>query len=124
MDGARRRLHESGGQLRIGDLAAEIGTSRRYLEMRFAEQVGLAPKTVARIARFHNAARLATMTPRRDLAELACACGYSDHAHLDREFREFSGCTPTEFLAQSTLGVVNGVTGTAGSPGRPGYRGR
>jgi AraC-like DNA-binding protein len=49
---AWRRLHESGGQMHITDLAAEVGTSRRYLEKRFGEQVGLAPKTVARIIRF------------------------------------------------------------------------
>lgn len=97
---AWRRLRESGGQLRITDLAAEVGTSRRYLEMRFAEQIGLAPKSVARIARFHSAARLITTASRRDLSDLAFACGYSDHAHLDREFKEISGCAPTQFLLQ------------------------
>jgi AraC-like DNA-binding protein len=121
---AWQRLHTSGGQLRIDDLAAEIGTSRRYLEMRFAEQVGLAPKTVARIARFHDAARIISTQPRPDLAGLAFGCGYSDHAHMDREFKDISGCTPTELLSQMTLGAVNGVTSAAETslsmPDRPG----
>lgn len=97
---AWRRLYESGGRMRITDLAAEVGTSPRYLEKRFGEQVGLAPKTVARIIRFEAVCRMMTTAPPGDLARLACASGYSDHAHLDREFREFSGCTPTEFLAK------------------------
>jgi AraC-like DNA-binding protein len=97
---AWRRLHESGGRLRISDLAAEVGTSRRYLEQQFGVQVGLTPKTMARIIRFEGAACLLTAAPRRDLAQLAFASGYSDHAHLDRDFKEFSGCTPTEFLAR------------------------
>jgi AraC-like DNA-binding protein len=97
---AWRRLHDSGGQLRITRLAAEVGTSRRYLEKQFGVQVGLTPKAVARIIRFQAAARLIVTAPDRDLARLACAAGYSDHAHLDREFRDMSGCTPTQFLAE------------------------
>jgi len=96
---AWRRLRESGGQLRIGGLADEVGTSRRYLEKQFGVQIGLTPKTMARVMRFESAATLMTAAPCRDLAQLAAASGYSDHAHLDREFKEFSGCTPTEFLA-------------------------
>ena len=46
---AWERLCASGGRVRVETLAAELGCSRRYLLARFREQVGLAPKTVARL---------------------------------------------------------------------------
>lgn len=113
---AWRRLYESGGRLRITDLAAEIGTSRRYLEKRFDEQVGLTPKTLARIVRLQGTANLITATACRDLASVAGACGYSDHAHLDREFKDILGCTPTEFLADLGPGRAGHGYGDRGKP--------
>ncbi|MDP9187957.1 MAG: helix-turn-helix domain-containing protein [Actinomycetota bacterium] len=90
------RLARARGRLRIGELAAEVGWSHRHLVSRFREQVGLAPKTAARVLRFrHLLARLER--PDSGLAELAYECGYADQAHLNRDFRSFAGTTPTRF---------------------------
>jgi AraC-like DNA-binding protein len=35
---------------------------------------------------------------RRPLAELAYECGYADQPHLNRDFRELAGTTPTAFI--------------------------
>jgi AraC-like DNA-binding protein len=91
------RLRRTGGRASITELAAELGWSHRRLIARFREQVGLAPKTVARVLRFDRAvAALGSSTP-RGLAEIAFDCGYFDQAHLNREFRELAGTTPTAF---------------------------
>jgi AraC-like DNA-binding protein len=96
---AWRLLHRTGGAVSVGELAAEVGVTRRYLELRFGEQIGLPPKTMARLLRFERAARLLTGYGRPP-AQVAGACGYADQAHLTREFRRLAGCTPTGFRAE------------------------
>jgi AraC-like DNA-binding protein len=107
---AWRRLVRSGGRVGVQELADEAGWSRRHLLTRFRGQVGLTPKTTARVLRFHRAARLlapasvyssggaALMAP--SISDVAAACGYADHAHLVREFHALAGCTPSEYLAE------------------------
>lgn len=89
------RLRTSHGTARIGTLAAEVGWSRRHLSARFRAETGLAPKTVARLARAEYAAGL--LRAGRPLADVAYAAGYADQPHFNRDFREFVGCPPGEF---------------------------
>lgn len=94
------RLTASGGSERVARLAKELGYSRRHLSDRFRDEIGLPPKTVARILRFNRVARRLRAGGEPDLATLALSCGYYDQSHLNRDFREFAGCTPGEFLAR------------------------
>ena len=96
--GAWRRVTASAGRVRIDTLADEIGWTRQHLNARFREQIGLTPKTVARVARLHHAASL--LAGAGDLAEVAQTCGYADQSHLNRDFRALTGCTPTEYLGR------------------------
>jgi AraC-like DNA-binding protein len=107
---AWRRLCETEGRLLVAELAQELRCSRRHLSARFAEQLGLPPKTLARLLRFGRAARLLGVgfpgQPPRDgasrglgLAAIAADCGYHDQAHLNRDFREFAGVSPTQLEA-------------------------
>jgi AraC-like DNA-binding protein len=57
-------------------------------------RVGLPPKTLARIFRFRRALEL--LGRGSGLAELAYDCGYYDQAHLNRDFRQFTGTSPGE----------------------------
>ncbi len=92
--GARR------GCLRVTDLAAEVGWSRRHLLNRFTAVTGLSPKEAARIARF-EAARALLLRPRRPtLADVAAHCGYADQSHLAREWRALAGCSVGTWLRE------------------------
>ncbi|MFD8143933.1 helix-turn-helix domain-containing protein [Streptomyces sp. NPDC059708] len=90
---AWRLLTRSAGAVPIARLADEVGWSGSYLVRRFTEQVGLTPKTSARVLRFRRAARLLSRGP-VDLAAIAAGCGFYDQAHLTREFRALAGLTP------------------------------
>lgn len=93
------RLQESAGRVSIAELVREAGWSRRHLAARFREQVGLPPKTVARVLRFQRAVSLSNGSARRSWAEIAAACGYSDQSHLIRDFQTLAGSTPGEYAA-------------------------
>ncbi len=105
---AWRRLTTNHGAVGIGELATEVGWSRRHLGERFRREYGLPPKQAARVMRFETANRLLRGADRPGLAELAARCGYYDQAHLTREWREFAGCPPTTWLAEELPSVQDG----------------
>jgi AraC-like DNA-binding protein len=96
---ALSRLWRTGGRERIDALAVHLGCSRRYLHARFREQVGLPPKTVARLIRFGAVRRRIERAPAR-WADVAYECGYADQSHLNRDFRDLAGTTPGDFLTR------------------------
>lgn len=92
---AWQELVRSAGRMPVSMLAARVGWCERQLETRFREQVGLAPKTLARILRAVHARRLlrAGRTPK----DVAVRCGYYDQSHLSRELKSITGFTPSWF---------------------------
>jgi AraC-like DNA-binding protein len=97
---AWQRLWATHGRVRVRSLADELGWSQRRLIARFREQVGMPPKAVARILRFDRVARLLREVEEPRLAEVAYDCGYYDQAHLNRDFRDFAGTTPSNYMAR------------------------
>jgi AraC-like DNA-binding protein len=85
------------GRAPVELLAAEVGWSRRHLAAVCRRQLGLPPKTIARLLRFERARSQAARAARDGWAAVAADCGYYDQAHLIRDFREFTGSTPTAF---------------------------
>jgi AraC-like DNA-binding protein len=81
-------------------VAAEVGWSRRHLASRFATEIGLSPRTFARVVRFDRTRRALAQGRSSTLADLAADHGYADQAHLAREFRELAGCPPSTWLAE------------------------
>ncbi|MGY1837321.1 helix-turn-helix domain-containing protein [Blastococcus sp. SYSU DS0510] len=100
---AWRLTTAGGGRLLVSQVADRVGWSTRHLEQRFRAETGLGPKEAARVVRFDRArrglARRASRGLSPDLAGLAVATGFSDQAHLTREWRAFSGLAPTRWLA-------------------------
>lgn len=97
---AWRRLVSSGGRMRIEALTAETGWSRRHLECRFREELGLGLKETARVLRFERTVAALGQHPAPALARIAVECGYYDQAHLANEWRRLAGMPVTEWLCQ------------------------
>ncbi|MGN6105327.1 MAG: helix-turn-helix domain-containing protein [Kofleriaceae bacterium] len=87
-------VREARGTLAIRGLAEAVGIGERRLEQLFHRDVGLSPKALSRIARFHGAVDFAHDTRARSWAEVAHACGFYDQAHLVHEFRTLAGAPP------------------------------
>ncbi len=91
---------------RVEQLSRWIGISHRQLHRRFSAAVGYGPKIFQSVLRFQRLLNIASR-PRaqQSLADLAAVAGYADQAHMTREVRRFSNCTPTILLrsAECTL---------------------
>lgn len=93
---AVKLLEARNGQVKVKDLAEQLGVSRRTLERLFAEHVGVAPKAFARILRFQNVLAILRARRFRDYTDLAFACGYADQSHLLKDIRTLTGRLPSQ----------------------------
>ncbi|MGH7552033.1 MAG: AraC family transcriptional regulator, partial [Longimicrobiales bacterium] len=94
-------IRESDGRTPIEIVARDTGLSRRQLERNFRSSVGLGPKLLARITRLQAALRRIHTMPDDGWAALAISCGYADQPHFVRDFREFSGQSPSAFFGEA-----------------------
>ncbi|MER8046060.1 helix-turn-helix domain-containing protein [Streptomyces sp. NPDC094032] len=83
---------------RVSVLAHEAGLTPRSLQRLFAAYVGVGPKWVILRYRIHEALERARPEPGApDWARLAAELGYSDQAHLVRDFTAMVGVPPTTY---------------------------
>jgi len=116
------KLEAADGRLPLGALASEIGCSHRALITQFRTCIGVSPKAAGRLLRFNRVLRalnrlsrnrcgesgskpyIEALTPDNrssfavSWADIAADCGYSDQSHFIKEFSQFAGATPTEFM--------------------------
>jgi methylphosphotriester-DNA--protein-cysteine methyltransferase len=84
----------------VAVLAERANLSARRFIAAFRDEVGLTPKLYARVRRFQLVIDHVGQARAVDWAGVAQLCGYFDQAHFIRDFREFSGFTPTQYLAR------------------------
>lgn len=100
---AYRKIAVARGDLRVTNIARDLGWSRKRLVSAFRDEIGMSPKLFARIVRFGHATERAMSPEIGGWAELAAACGYADQAHMTREFVEFSGAPPQRWQREIGL---------------------
>lgn len=90
-------VHNTRGSVSMEKIGSAMGVTRVRLAQRFRDRVGVTPKRFARIVRFRHA--LSLLGQSADAATAAAELSYYDQAHMYRDFSEFAGMTPGEFLA-------------------------
>ena len=92
--GAMRQAH---GTLPVSQVAAAAHATVRTLERKFKQAAGHTVKDVSGLMRFEQVRNHLWFYPDASLAGLAYELGYTDQAHLSREFKRYSGTTPAAF---------------------------
>ncbi|MGW7083272.1 helix-turn-helix domain-containing protein [Streptomyces sp. NPDC054871] len=105
--------HRGVGTLR--GLSRHVALSERRLTTLFRAETGLSPKQAGRLMRFQRA-RNAVVRPvatgsAPDLARIAADCGYYDHSHLVRDFQQYTGVSPSGWLAEECRNIQAGSHG-------------
>lgn len=88
-------LHK--GSISVVDVAEQLKISKRYLEKKFLEKVGVSPKFYARIKRFAHLSNILAHSPKVDWQDIVYKNGFHDQSHLVKEFMEFNQMNPTDY---------------------------
>ncbi len=107
-------INQQKGIVKITQLEEKFRISRRWLEKQFTEQVGVSPKEFARIKRFSAILGEAMMPPSVKTSCLSWTrllndFGYYDHSHLTKDFQDFTGLSPKEYIKATNPNGVNNV---------------
>jgi len=94
-------LHAAHGTLPVSQVAEAAHATVRTLERQFKQAAGHTVKDVASLMRFEQVRNRLWQDPATSLAGLAQELGYTDQAHLSREFRRYSSTTPAAFARKA-----------------------
>ena len=89
----------------IENLASRYGITSRYLQKLFLQHTGLTPKLFSKINRFQNSLLLVAKQ-NESLTSIAYECGYFDQSHFIREFKSFTGTTPSGYNPDNPSAIL------------------
>jgi len=98
IDEAVELIDQNQGCITVETVAQQLKISKRYLEKKFLEKVGVSPKFYARIKRFTNLSKEVAYNKNLNWQELVFKYGLHDQSHLVKEFIEFNQMNPSEYL--------------------------
>lgn len=97
IDEAVELIDHHKGSIPVGAVADQLKISRRYLEKKFLEKVGVSPKFYARIKRFVNLSKEVAYNEKFDWQDIIFKYGFHDQSHLVKEFMEFNQMNPSDY---------------------------
>jgi len=98
IDEAANLIVEKHGLLNVKDIMENIYMSRRNFERRFFKKVGLSPKYYARIRRIGYLLSFIAGQHKANWTDIFNQCEFYDQSHFIKDFIEFTGRTPQQYL--------------------------
>jgi AraC-like DNA-binding protein len=98
VDNAAGAIIDNCGNVKIPSLISDAFMSRRKFERHFLTRVGLSPKYYARIRRYGYTCMLMAGQRSVNWDQLLYQVGYYDQSHFIKDFKEFSGLSPSQYL--------------------------
>lgn len=93
---AVQKIDSGKGHTKIKDLVNSLYISQDAFEKRFRKATGASPKQYSSIVRMR--ALVGKGITNQSLSETAYAAGYFDQPHFNKDFKLFTGLTPTDFF--------------------------
>lgn len=98
IDEAVELIDQKYGCITVQTIAEQLKISKRYLEKKFLEKVGVSPKFYTRIKRFTSLSKEVAYNKYLNWQDLVFKYGLHDQSHLVKEFMEFNQMNPTDYL--------------------------
>ena len=93
---ALRKIATTQGAMRVRELANSLCISQDAFEKRFRRATGASPKQFSSIVRMKSIIRHTRLSS--SFLDTALDNGYYDQAHFNKDFRTFTGMSPTNFF--------------------------
>ena len=96
-------LLSTNGSASITSILKDEPSKRRQLERNFKKQIGLSPKQLGKVIRLQTALKMLLNQQSESLTDIAYKSEYFDQAHFIKDFKEFTGINPKEFLTHESM---------------------
>ncbi|MCM4168448.1 HTH-type transcriptional activator RhaS [Arenibacter antarcticus] len=98
-------LLSTNGTASITTILKEDLSKRRQLERNFIKQIGVSPKQLGKVIRLQTALKMLLNKKTENLTNIAYESEYFDQAHFNKDFKEFTGINPKEFLGNENMAL-------------------
>lgn len=98
-------LLKTNGSTSINVILKEDLSKRRQLERHFKKQIGISPKQLSKVIRLQATLQKLLNQKSETLTEIAYENEYFDQNHFIKDFKEFVGITPKEFIGNENMAL-------------------
>ena len=96
------------GELKLTEICNQLNISKRYVQILSNEYIGINPTQYAKIIRFLNSIKYLNQK-NISLTSICYQLGYYDQSHFIRDFKRFSGQSPSNYILNEQQ-IINNFT--------------
>ncbi|MEM6700236.1 MAG: helix-turn-helix domain-containing protein [Bacteroidota bacterium] len=99
LDYGIQQIQNCKGLMSVKQLANILNTNYKSLDRWFNKKVGVSPKRFIQLTRFKHILDDIEQLKETDWMQIVVNYNFHDQAHFTREFKQFAGVTPSQFLS-------------------------